>query len=93
MTGQMIVRSPIKDLMSNCALPPGTYTVQTYEVGSMGYAGGDITVPRLMTTSGSVELVIANGIFTEFGARMSGQVGISRVGGVVCSNGFFESFY
>jgi hypothetical protein len=91
--GQLVVRSPIQDLMSGCALPAGTYMVQTYEVGSMGYAGGDITVPRLMTTSGSVELVIAGGILTNYGARMTANIAITRVGGAQCSPGFFEMFY
>jgi hypothetical protein len=102
--GNLEVRQTVLDVMpgtgmplTSCAIPAGTYYVQSNGPGQMGYMGTDIMVPSLITTSGAIELSIeapAQGGYglTNQGRGFYGVVGVRRVNGVQCSPQFFGVF-
>ncbi|WP_374073502.1 hypothetical protein [Bdellovibrio bacteriovorus] len=98
--GQMVVAKPeIDPYNPSCVIQPGTYTLQTYSVGQMGYAGGDIVVPTLLSATSSIEMRIdspeptmAGALLTEQGQRLYAKVTVLRVNGYTCSQSFFGIF-
>ena len=92
MRGQMVVNSNQQDSWSPCQLPMGTYDVQTYEVGTMSnYPMNLVSIPRLMTTSGAIEIVL-QGYFINANSFYS-SIGFMRVNGNTCSQNFWDTFY
>nr|WP_295904741.1 hypothetical protein [uncultured Bdellovibrio sp.] len=100
MQGQMVVaRQEIDPYNPSCVIQPGTYALQTYSVGQMGFAGGDIVVPTLLTTTGSIEMrvdspdpMMAGGLLTSSGQRLYAKVTVLRVNGYNCSQTFYGIF-
>ncbi|WP_415063866.1 hypothetical protein [Bdellovibrio sp.] len=95
--GQMTVTQAQQDWGSGCIIQPGTYTVQTYSVGQMGMAGGDVLVPVMI--AGGIEMRIdgplntmAGGVLEQNGQRLYARVSIVKVNGYVCSSTFFGDF-
>lgn len=97
--GQMTVSQVLRDWSGACIIQPGIYNVQTYSVGQMGAAGGDVVVPSLTTNVGAIELRIdgpldtmIGGLLTEGGLRLYARVSIIKVNGYVCSADFNDIF-
>lgn len=98
--GQMVVaRQEIDPYYPSCVIQPGTYNLQTYSVGQMGYAGGDIIVPTLLSATGSIEMridspdpIMAGALLTQQGQRLYAKVTVLRVNGYSCSQSFFGIF-
>lgn len=98
--GQMIVtRAEVDPGNPSCVIQPGSYALQTYSVGSMGMAGGDVVIPTLLSTTGAIEMrvdspdpMMAGGLLTQQGQRLYAKVTVLRVNGYNCSQTFFGIF-
>lgn len=103
--GKMVVNTAQADTsdmgstLSSCVLPAGAYTVETKQVGSLGYVGTDLNLPLLVARSGHavVEMKIEGpgsegmGLY-QSGTRVWAKVSIIRVNNIVCSSNFFGVF-
>ncbi|MEN0057584.1 MAG: hypothetical protein AAGB31_02020 [Bdellovibrio sp.] len=102
MQGQLVVRTSQADYMpgtnqkaSNCVLPAGTYTLQTYTAGTMSYYGVNVMMPSLITSTGGIELKIEAPSpmgFLTGGQQLWARVYVTRVNGYACSSNFFGEF-
>lgn len=98
--GQMTVAAAAVDPYNPaCTIQPGVYSLQTYSVGQMGYAGGGIVIPTLLSTTGAIEIRIDSPSTTMDGALLEGngtrlyaKVTVLRVNGYNCSSTFFDIF-
>lgn len=78
-----------------CALPAGTYTLQTVHVGQIGYCGVDLVMPKLISTVGGIELKIEAASpmgFLDGGQSLWATITVERVNGIVCSQYFKGDF-
>lgn len=102
MQGQLVVTAPQYDylpgtmtLATACALPAGTFTVQTSAVGQMDYDGVNVYMPSLITAGGGIELKVEAPSpmgFLDAGQTLWAKVSVVRVNGVLCSPEFFGTF-
>lgn len=94
--GQLIITSQLIDpMMGSCVVPPGQYTVQTVNVGTMAQAGL-LQIPELVSMNGAIRMRIMQGILYKNAAtqmtRLFGHIYITSVNGIPCSTSFSDSF-
>ncbi|NUN05549.1 MAG: hypothetical protein HUU57_07290 [Bdellovibrio sp.] len=82
--GTMTVASQETDYTTGCVLQPGSYAVNTYSVGQMGFAGGDIVIPTVVTADGLTEMRVDEGVLTS-ATRLYAYVTFTRLNGVACA--------
>lgn len=92
--GQMIVNTMLTDPAGSCRINPGTYFVQTINVGSISM--GQLQLPEFISTVGNIQMRILQGMLYKDAAtqttRMFGSVFITNANGVPCSMSFSDTF-
>ncbi|QDK38200.1 hypothetical protein [Bdellovibrio sp. NC01] len=77
-----------------CAIPAGSYTVQTASIGQMSL--GSIELPDLITTNGvQIRMSLRGGVLYKDAmtqrTRLFGSLYITSVNGIPCSNAFSDT--
>lgn len=100
--GQLVVTTPQYDISpytgqraSACALPAGTFNLQTSSVGQMGQNGVDVYLSSLVTVGAGIELKVEAPSpmgFLDGGQTLWAKVSVVRVNGIPCSADFFGEF-